>query len=117
MREEVEMLKHHAHLLAVEVNIAVLVGDIHAVEENPPARRKLEKVEATQECRLAAAGRADHNDDLALVNLRRHTVQRADFLVLILLSALEVLLKVCYLNQNVSGHCCEASSPISRPAM
>ena len=31
MREEIEMLEHHAHLLAVEVNIAALIGDIDAM--------------------------------------------------------------------------------------
>ena len=116
VREEVKMLEHHAHLLAVEVDVAVFVGDVRAVKENLPAGGKLEQVQTPQECRLAAAGRTDHDHNLAPVNLRGYTVERADFIVLTLLRAFEVLLQLGYLNQNVSGHCCAASSLISRPA-
>ena len=116
VREEIKMLEHHAHLLAVEVDVAVFVGDVRAVKENLPAGGKLEQVQTPQECRLAAAGRTDHDHNLAPVNLRGYTVERADFIVLTLLRAFEVLLQLGYLNQNVSGHCCAASSLISRPA-
>ena len=77
--EEVKMLEHHAHLLAVEVDVAVFVGDVRAVKENLPAGGKLEQVQTPQECRLAAAGRTDHDHNLAPVNLRGYTVERADF--------------------------------------
>ncbi len=69
MREEVEMLEHHAHLLAVEVDIAALIGDIDAVKENLSAGRNLQQVQAAEERRLAGAGRPDDDDDFALADL------------------------------------------------
>jgi hypothetical protein len=34
VREEVKLLKDHAHLLAVQVNVGLNVGDVHALKQN-----------------------------------------------------------------------------------
>ena len=78
MREEVEMLKHHAHLLAVEVDVAALVGNLDAVDDNRALGRRLEQVEAAQEGGFPRAGGPDHHDDLAGIDLRVDAVERVD---------------------------------------
>ena len=110
MREEIEMLEHHAHLLAVEVNIAALIGDIDAVKENLSARRNLQQVEAAQERGLAGAGRADDDHDFTLFDIDRNAVERLDGG-----RAGKMLFQILNLDQNVSGHCCAASFPACLP--
>ena len=68
MREDVEMLEDHAHLLAVLVDVDALIRDIHAVKPDVATGRLFEPVQAAQEGRFAGAGRADQGDDLALVD-------------------------------------------------
>ena len=42
MREEVEMLEHHPHLLAVRVDIAAGIGNIRPLEADRPGGRDLQ---------------------------------------------------------------------------
>ena len=66
MREEVEVLEHHAHLAAVEVQVDLLAVEGDILEVNGAGGRLLEKVQAAQQSRFATAGGADDGHDLAL---------------------------------------------------
>ena len=66
MREEVEVLEHHAHLAAVEVQVDLLAVEGDILEVNGAGGRLLEEVQAAQQRRFAAAGGADDGHDLAL---------------------------------------------------
>ena len=57
VREEVEVLEHHPHLLADGINVAVI--DLDALKLDGAAGGDLQPIQAAQEGRLAAAGRAD----------------------------------------------------------
>ena len=108
VREEVELLEHHAHLLAHDVDVYLLaadflrlsvraglhlvrlalLGDVHALEEHGSLGGLLEQVQRAQQGALAAAGGADDDDDLALVYVHVHAVQGLDgALVVVLLQA------------------------------
>ena len=78
VREEVEMLEDHAHLLAQLVDVDLFLRDIDAVEQNRATRRCLQQVQAAQERALAGAGGADGRDDIALPDIDGDAVQRAD---------------------------------------
>ena len=78
VREEVEMLEDHAHLLAQLVDVDLFLRDIDAVEQDRSARRRLQQVQAAQERALARAGGADGRDDIALPDIDGDAVQRAD---------------------------------------
>ena len=67
------MLEHHAHLLAHMVN--VMVGDFLAVEDDMPAVRLLQMVQAAQKGGLAATGRADQHNAVALVDGQVHALE------------------------------------------
>ena len=69
VREQVELLEHHAHALADVVDVGLGVGDVLALEDNPAARGLLEAVQAAQHSGLARAGGAEHDHDLAAVDV------------------------------------------------
>ena len=68
MGEEVEMLEHHAHFPAVEVDVHLFVGDVHAVEVDVSAGGDLQQVQAPQQSRLTGTGGADDGNHLALLD-------------------------------------------------
>ena len=72
MGEQVEMLEHHAHLLAHMVN--VVVGDFLAVEDDMAAVRLLQTVQAAQERGFSAARGADQHNAVALVDGQVHAI-------------------------------------------
>ena len=57
--EQVEVLEHHAHLLAQLVDVGLGVGDLMAVEGNGAGSGDLQQVQTPQEGGLAGAGGAD----------------------------------------------------------
>ena len=69
VREQVEALEHHADLLAHLVDVRLGVVDLGVLEPDLAARGLLETVDAAQQRRLARAGRAEDDDDLALVDV------------------------------------------------
>ena len=69
VREDVEVLEHHAHVLAQLVDVGALGGQLGALVEHLALLRDFQKVQAAQERALAGAGRADDGNDLALLNL------------------------------------------------
>ena len=68
MRIEIEGLEHHADAPAQRVDIGVRMQQIDAVNDNGPAARLLQPVEAAQQRALARTRRADNEHEL----LRRH---------------------------------------------
>ena len=94
------MLEHHAHLLPVQGEIHLLSGDVHPVEQDGAGGGRFQQVQAPQERALAAAGGADHRDDIALVHVRRYTVQRLH------IAAVVILFQVVYLDQLLCHQTC-----------
>ena len=78
VREQVEVLEHHAHLAAHGVDIHLRVGDLRAGKGDGAGCRLLEQVQAAQERRLAGAGGADDDHVFAgadvLGNVIEHEV-------------------------------------------
>ena len=65
MREDVEVLEHHAHLLTVQVNVNTLCGDVLSFKEDVSAVGYLQQVQAAQKGALAAAGWTDDGNDFS----------------------------------------------------
>ena len=83
VREEVELLEHHADVFTDFVEVGLAVGEEVSVHLDLSARGRLEEVEAAQEGRFAGAGRPDHADDLPLAHLEVDApehLQRAEVL-------------------------------------
>ena len=76
--EQVEVLEHHAHLPAVEVDVHLFVGDIHVVEVDMSRGGHLQQVQAPEQGGLAGAGGADDGHHLALLNGEGAVVQGHD---------------------------------------
>ena len=85
MREEIEVLEHHAHLLTMQVQIHLVVGDIHAFEQDRSARGCLQQIQTAEKGGFARAGGADDNHDVTTVDIHGHTVQRLDLAFFIIL--------------------------------
>jgi hypothetical protein len=66
VREQVELLEDHPDARPQLVDVRVGVGDLLALDEDLPARRGLEHVDAAQEGRLPGPGRTDDADHLAV---------------------------------------------------
>ena len=111
VREQVEVLEHHAHLLAHSVD----VGFVHlsALELHGAAGGDLQPVQATQEGGLAAAGGADQADHVAAVDVDINTLQHVQgggglFCALFLFAAVGLGQAADF--QNLIGHFEQASS-------
>ena len=65
VREQVELLEHHADAGAHEIEVGVRIADVLTFDEDAPRRRLFETVDTTQQRRLARARRADDAHDLA----------------------------------------------------
>src|SRR5699024_11107121 len=85
VREKIEVLKHHAHLLTVKVYVYLWVGYVRALNEYLAFRRLLQEVQRTQERALSAAGGPNDDHDFAAAYLGAYTVQSLDFAVVIVL--------------------------------
>ena len=73
VREKIEVLKNHTHLLTVEIEIDLLVGEVVALEDYLARARLFKHVETAKKGRLSRAGRTDDADDISLVYLDRNT--------------------------------------------
>ena len=111
MREQVEVLEHHAHLLAHSVD----VGFIHlgALKFDAAGGGNLQPVQAAQKGRFAAAGGADQADHIAAVNININALQHVQsgggLLCARLLFAAVGLCQAADF-QNLIGHFEQASS-------
>ena len=83
--EQVEVLEYHAHLLAVQVDIHRLGGQIGAVEEDGAGGGLLQQVQAAQQRGFAGAGGPDDGHHLALADIQTAVVQGVDGAVIVLL--------------------------------
>ena len=68
-REGVRLLEHHADPLAQDIDIHLVLVDVHAVQFDVPGNaaaldKVVHPVQALQKGRFAAAGRADKGSDL-----------------------------------------------------
>src|SRR5690606_1583665 len=79
MLEQVELLEHHADMLAQMVDVGLRVGERHAGDFDLAAGRRLQPVQATQERALAGPRRADDDDNLLFLHMRADPFQ--DFVV------------------------------------
>ncbi|MBQ1537979.1 MAG: cytosine permease [Ruminococcus sp.] len=75
VRKHIELLEDHADLLPVQVDIHLFRIQLLTFEEHFSRRRFFQHVQAPQEGALAAAGRPDDGDDLALVDLLTDTLE------------------------------------------
>ncbi len=69
VREEVELLKHHAQVRAHGVDVHALGRDLGAINRDGAARGGLQQVDAAQHGGLAGAGGPQHHDHLAAVDV------------------------------------------------
>ena len=74
MREERVALEHRVDVALVRRHLR----DVDVVEHDPAARRPLEAGDHPQGRRLAAAGRADHREELPGGHLQVDAVDRGD---------------------------------------
>ena len=65
MRKQIELLKHHADVAAHGEDLLWIVGQLDAVNDDAALLPVLKPVDAAQQRRLAAAGRAADDDPLA----------------------------------------------------
>ena len=81
VREELEVLEHHADARAELGQIGLGIADRHAVDGNHPLLEGLERVNAFDECRLARPRRHAHDDHLALLDLGRAVGQHLELAI------------------------------------
>ena len=75
VREQVEVLEHHAHFGAHLVDVGLLRGDLGVLEEDAAARGLLQQVHAAQKRGLARAGRAQDHHHLAAADVQVDAAQ------------------------------------------
>ena len=72
MREQVEVLEHHAHLAPHLVDAAEIAGEFRAVDHDAAALVLLQPVDAADERGLAGAGGPANDDALAPLHVKVH---------------------------------------------
>ena len=75
VREEVELLKHHANALAAVVLVDAGVRNVGLAEPDLAVVHALQHVDALHERGLARAGRPQKRNDLVLVHVERDVVE------------------------------------------
>jgi hypothetical protein len=77
MRQQPEVLEHHAHLVAPQIAQAprIELDDVGAVDDDLARGRLDEPVEVPHERRLAGTGEAHDHEDLAGPDIEAHVVQ------------------------------------------
>ncbi len=73
--EQVEVLEHHPHLLAVVVDVHPPPGDVHPLEDDLPAAGLLQQVQGAEEGGLAGAGGPHDDHHVPFVDIHAHMVQ------------------------------------------
>ncbi len=75
VREEVELLEDDADPLPDLVDLDASLGDLLALEEDPPALDRLQQVDRAEQRALAAPARADDDEGLARGHLEVDAVE------------------------------------------
>ena len=71
--EQVELLKDHADLLALAVELSALERrELHAIDDDASARRAFEQVDTSNQRRLARAGETDNAENFACLDMQAH---------------------------------------------
>ena len=73
--EEIEVLEHHAHAAAVDINVHAHVGNIYTVKYDTSAGRVFHTVQASQKGTFTGAGRTDDNNNVPFVDLHVDALQ------------------------------------------
>ena len=104
MREEIEVLKHHAHLLPMQVDVQFLpvrslfLRDVDAFENDAARGGDLQQVQRAQKGGFPRSGGADDDHHVAAVDVHGHAVERLDALTLV------IFLQVLDLDQFIVCH-------------
>ena len=69
------MGEHHAHLLAMLIDVHLFVGDVHAVEGDGAAGGNFQQIQAAQEGGLAGAGGSDDDHLIPGVDMFTDVIQ------------------------------------------
>ena len=93
------MLEHHTDIFAHFVQVGLFVGHIVAIHNDRAAGDFLQTVQAAQEGRLTAAGGAEDNHNLALIDIGRNIAQNLQ-----LAEALLQMLNVNFYIVLIDGH-------------
>ena len=75
MRKQLIVLEYHTNLLTDLSDIAAVAVDQFAVKTNLAALDRLERIDTSEQGRLAAAGGTDDDDDLALMDVKAQSVE------------------------------------------
>jgi len=78
MREQVELLKHHADVAPDLVDVPEVVRHFHAVNDDAAALMLLQTVDAADQGRLARSGRAANDNALAARDLEVDVLERVE---------------------------------------
>ena len=81
MREQVELLEHHADLAADRLDVFQIRGQLDAGDDDAPLLMLLEAVDAADHRRFAGTGRAAHDDLLAPPDDEVDVLQHMEFAV------------------------------------
>ena len=75
VREQVELLKHHAHTLADVVDVHTPLHDVRALKDHLAGRGHFQQVEAAQKRGFARTAGADHHELFPLGDVLVHAAQ------------------------------------------
>ena len=78
MREEVELLKHHADFAAHGCDVLEIVVELDAVDDDPPFVMAFELIDAADQRRLAGPGRTADHHTFAETDLETDRLQRGE---------------------------------------
>ena len=111
--EQVKVLEHHAHLLTVDVDVHLLVGDVYILKEDLTAGGNLQQIHAPQEGGFAGTGGTHDDHHFTLMDLGGDTVQGLD---LTADTGREILLDALGFNDDfLIAHCFSVSFPVCPP--
>ncbi len=75
MWEQIERLEHHARLAPDLLDVAHVIGEFDAVDDDRSSVVALETIDAANQCRFARARWPDHDHDLLLAHLEVDVVE------------------------------------------